>query len=351
MTGANGARMRDSCGTLRDRWYVACTAGELGRERPLGRVILEEALVLFRDEAGHAVCLLDRCLHRNAMLSEGTLREGCLRCPYHGWTYDAQGRCVQVPCGSATPRTALERFPTRELDGLVWVYMGDPASIRCEPWRFPHHGERGWTHYYMVTPFENDVTNCAENFVDVPHTVFVHAGWFRSERRMHVRAEVERTEDAVLVTYHQERDSIGFSRFILNPTGEPMTHTDRFHMPNVTRVDYHFGDRRSFIINSQCTPVGPLRTLVYTYICFRLGLGALDLLGRWLLPPYTRKVIRQDVEILANQGRSLGRYGARFLNGEADLIHQWIESLRDWAALGETGPRPGPAREGISFTL
>ena len=344
--------MRDRCGTLRDRWYVACTAEELTRKKPLGRVILEEALVLWRDAAGRARCFRDRCLHRNAKLSEGDLEDGCLRCPYHGWTYDETGRCIRIPSEGPEgipPRKPIASFPVLEQDDLVWVWMGDPDEAHGTPFRMPHRNEPGWQTYYMVTDFENDVTNCAENFMDVPHTVFVHAGWFRSRTRKKIKATVERTEDSVLVTYEQPNDSIGFSRLILNPTGEPMVHTDKFYMPNVTRVDYDFGPRRGFVITSQCTPVSDLQCRVYTLISFRLGSRILDAIGRWLLPPYTRQVIWQDVVIMKNQGESLRRYGREFMHSPADVLHRYIESLRAWAEGGEQGPRPRPAKTEIEF--
>jgi len=345
--------MRDQCGTLRDRWYVAARSSDVSSAAPVGRKILEENLVLYRGDKGEPLCFRDRCLHRNAQLSEGKIDRGCLVCPYHGWSYDGEGRCVRIPSESpqdfVRPLRTLERFATRERDGLVWVFMGEAASAPGEPFRFPHHGERGWESYYMLTRFENDVTNCAENFIDVPHTLSVHGTWFRDEVKRKIRATVERTRDAVHVTYHHESDRIGLWGRIMNPWNEPVEHTDRFFMPNVTRVDYSFGGRRSFIITSQCTPVAPLETLVYTGISYRLGSRALDRLARVWLPRYTRKVIEQDVAILANQGRSLRTYGREFLNAEADIHHFYVESLRDWAERGEVGPPPEPEKREVTF--
>jgi phenylpropionate dioxygenase-like ring-hydroxylating dioxygenase large terminal subunit len=344
--------LRDRCGLLRDYWYVACLSESLTK-RPLGRVIMDEALVLFRDRRGEVHCLRDRCLHRNAQLSEGFVVDDHLVCPYHAWAFDTQGACKQIPSarrGSPLPKKKLPCFPVREQDGLVWVFMGDSAAAAgVEPFAMPHHGERGWKTYYMETLFENDVTNCVENFMDVPHTVTVHSKVFRSETGREVRATVERTDDSVLVTYHQEQDEIGFSTLILNPTREPVSHTDKFYMPNVTRVDYDFGTKRSFVITSQCTPETETRTRVYTSIAFRLGNRLLNRIGRMVLPPYTRLVIEQDVEIMANQGRSLRRYGEEFLNSEADLLHRYIESLREWAQGGGEGPKPRPTQEEILF--
>ncbi len=103
-------------------------------------------------------------------------------------------------------------------------------------------------------------------------------------------------------------------------------------MPNVTRVDYTFGDERAFVITSTCTPRAPFDTLVYTLISFRLGHPLLALLGRLLLPWYTRRVIEQDVEIMQLQGENLAYHGKeQFRSSPADLLHEHIEALRDHA--------------------
>ena len=82
---------------------------------------------------------------------------------------------------------------------------------------------------------------------------------------------------------------------------------------------------------------------------FLRGSGLLNKLGQYLLPPYTRQVIWQDVVIMANQGKSLRNYGSEFLNSEADLLHRYIESLRSWAESGGRAPRPQPTKEDIVF--
>lgn len=349
--------MRWSCGTLNERWYVAALSRQVTGKKPFASTVMEEPLVLFRGADGRATALRDRCLHRNAALSGGALFDGCIGCPYHGWTYDATGACVVVPSEGpgAAPRVGrrVQHFPTVEQDGLVWVYLGEPANAATAPapYRFPHAGEPGWRSYMMLTPFDGDVTDLVENFMDVPHTAFVHAGWFRKAGTgKKAEVTVERTSDAVHVEYFQPDDSIGFSRWLLNPDGKPMTHTDRFYMPNVTRVDYMWGERRGFVISSQITPVSPDRALVYTYIAFRFGV--FNPVARALLPAYTRVVIDQDVRIMANQTANLRRFGGRRFHGTAaDLIHRAIESLRDHAHGGGRGPAPEPFQTRISLWM
>ena len=80
-----------------DDWYVACASSELADRKPLASTIYDTPLVLFRDSAGTACALLDRCPHRNVPLSIGKMRDGQIMCVYHGWRFDGAGSCRAVP--------------------------------------------------------------------------------------------------------------------------------------------------------------------------------------------------------------------------------------------------------------
>jgi phenylpropionate dioxygenase-like ring-hydroxylating dioxygenase large terminal subunit len=103
-----------------------------------------EDLVLFRDDQGQPGLLGIHCAHRGADLSYGRLEDGGLRCIYHGWLYDRNGRCLEQP-GEPTGSTFHERirqtaYPCVERAGVVFTYMGPgeppllpraPAPIRA----------------------------------------------------------------------------------------------------------------------------------------------------------------------------------------------------------------------------
>lgn len=351
--------LRDHDGLLRENWYIAGLARELSvsSSRPLSTVLYETPLVIYRDEKGKLQAALDRCLHRGAKLSEGTCVQGRLRCPYHGWTYGADARLCDVPSEGqekAPPKTrwALPTFPVFEQDGVIWVWMGEKAPPSLPSWRFPYAEDPEWTGYFMVTDFHNEVTHLVENFMDVPHTVFVHDTWFRKRREIKVPITVQLQRSRVLVTYEQPDDNIGFSAKVLNPSRAPMSHTDEFIFPNITRVDYRFGDR-GYVINSQCTPLGRYHTRVYTWISYRLFEGTIGrVANRVLLRAmqfYTRQVIEQDVEIMKNQGTNLQRLdeqgaGSPFRSTAADELHLAVERLREMGKLGDE------QRESVAWT-
>ena len=88
---------------LRNHWYVAASAEEIGR-KSLRRLLLNEPVVMFRSEAGQVVAFEDRCPHRHLPLSMGKLDGDVLQCHYHGLRFGIDGRCVRMP--RARARTA-----------------------------------------------------------------------------------------------------------------------------------------------------------------------------------------------------------------------------------------------------
>lgn len=159
----------------KNHWYIACASSKL-RDAPRGARILDEQLVVFRGAGGAPVVLEDRCPHRQAPLSRGSLRDHTLQCAYHGWRFDQAGHCVDIPslgAGSSMPsgirvptRTAIERAP------YIWVWMGDaPADVSRVP-AIPQFEDLRWNQ--GTTVIECSALTAVENFFDPVHTAFLH---------------------------------------------------------------------------------------------------------------------------------------------------------------------------------
>lgn len=321
---------------FKDFWYAVAESREVRCDRVVSAKLLGEWLAIFRDENGRAVALVDRCLHRCAQLSKGSARAGRLQCAYHGWVYDGSGQVVGVPSEGPDKTKAAKRaakaFPVREVDDYIYVRLCDPAGAEPTPFRIPHYGERGWGAIRLKNLFKNNVTNCVENFLDIPHTAFVHPKIFRVTKNEKLAARVHRSKGSVTVSYHNERANLGMFSWFLNPSGQKIKHTDSFHMPNVTSVDYDFGPRRRFIITSQSVPLTDEETLVYTDLTYNYGVW--NRLSRPIIRWQAQTIIDQDIAILGNQMETIKKYGAHFSNTEADVIHVLIESIRDEIARG-----------------
>lgn len=329
-------RQRDA--NIVNNWYIACLSNEVDRSKAISRKIYDKDYVIFRDSNNKAVVLLNRCLHRLTQMHTGRVIDGQLACPYHGWRYDSNGNVTHIPSEGPNQREkklCSKPLPSYEQDGCIWVWMGeDEPSEKTPPWRFPYYQDKKWVKYFMITEFDNEVTNLCENFMDVPHTIYVHQDWFRNQAYKKVPMSVETKDARVLVTYKQENDQIaGLLYRLLNPNKAPMKHTDEYIYPNLTRVDYTFEDKYGFIINSQNTPVSTLKSRTYTYIAYRMA--AFNKLVKPFIHFYTRQVIEQDVDIMKEQGRALAiDPTTNFRSTDADELHIAIERLRQFGRQG-----------------
>src|SRR5947199_1005297 len=99
---------------------------------------VSEDLVAFRDRSGKVGLVEANCSHRGASLFFGRNEESGLRCVYHGWKYDVEGHCVDMPSeppeSSFKERVRHRAYPCRERGGVVWTYMGS----RSEPPPLPN---------------------------------------------------------------------------------------------------------------------------------------------------------------------------------------------------------------------
>jgi vanillate O-demethylase monooxygenase subunit len=161
---------------VRNAWYPLAYAKEVGTE-PLCRTLFGRDLVAFRDADGVAAVLDDRCPHKSAPLSMGTVTDGVIACPYHGMEFDRSGACRRIP-GQATipPKARVTAYAVLERFGLVWIWPGDPA--KADPALLPAlplSEVPGWTTFHGPRlVFESHIANIVENLVDPAHTSFVH---------------------------------------------------------------------------------------------------------------------------------------------------------------------------------
>jgi len=160
---------------LRNRWYAAAEAAELG-PLPVGRIFLNEPVVLYRTPGGAPVALEDRCCHRRAPLSKGKVEGANLRCGYHGFLYDSTGQVIWVPGQDKVPPDARVRsYPVVEKHGMVWIWMGekarrDEALIPDFHWNV----EPGWVSTGAYLPVAANHMLLVDNLMDLSHVPFLH---------------------------------------------------------------------------------------------------------------------------------------------------------------------------------
>ena len=174
------ARGTEMGNLLRRFWTPFLLSDELPRpDCPPVRVrLMGESLVAFRDSSGRIGLLAERCPHRRASLYFGRNEESGLRCIYHGWKFDIEGQCVDMPSEPATSnykeKVRQPAYPTAERGGVVWAYLG-PSDATPELPGF------AWldlppSHVHVTKRLERTSwVQGLEGGVDSAHSNFLHA--------------------------------------------------------------------------------------------------------------------------------------------------------------------------------
>ena len=164
---------------FRRYWIPALLSEELPRPNcpPVRVQLLSERLIAFRDTEGRIGVMDEFCAHRGVSLWFGRNEESGLRCPYHGWKYDVTGQCIEVPSEPVSSgfcqKIKLKSYPTIDLGGVIWVYMGPSAEQPPAPdFEWVHLPK---SHVYISKRWqESNYLQAMEGGINSSHVSFLH---------------------------------------------------------------------------------------------------------------------------------------------------------------------------------
>ena len=184
---------------LRRYWQPTLLSSELPDNdgAPLRVRLLAEDLIAFRDTNGKVGLVDAFCPHRRAPMFFGRNEECGLRCVYHGWKFDTEGKCVDMPSEPTdSPMKAGMRimaYPTIEKAGVIWAYMG-PPDLQPEPpdyeWmRAPN------THRHVSKTYEScNYVQAMEGGLDTAHSSYLHNNALGDATRLRTRDRTPRID-------------------------------------------------------------------------------------------------------------------------------------------------------------
>ena len=168
-------------------WIPVALAEELPEPDcpPIRLKVLSENLVAFRDTNGNVGLIDNFCPHRRASMFFGRNEECGLRCVYHGWKFDIDGDCVDMPSEPAESnfkdKVKIKAYPTQEFGSVIWAYMG-PGHLRPElpqfEWALVPDGHR------LVTRWTQDSNfmQALEGEIDSAHINYLHSTFEPGQR-------------------------------------------------------------------------------------------------------------------------------------------------------------------------
>lgn len=221
---------------LRRAWQPVCLSEEL-RDLPKRIKILGEDLVAFRDRGGRVGVLDAHCIHRGTSLEYGRIEERGIRCCYHGWHFDVDGRCLQQPGEPATSRYKDEvcqpAYPVTEFAGLVFVYMGPLDKQPVFP-LYDNLKEDGavlttYRNYSRGIVAECNWLQIQENVMDPVHTAILHS---MINRTHFIDAFAAMPE----LKFEETEMGMKYIRTSVLPSGRQLVRVLEIFMPNVRAV-------------------------------------------------------------------------------------------------------------------
>lgn len=242
-------------GTLLRRYWHPVGVSQHVTAKPQRVKVLGEELVLYRGQSGETHLMQLRCAHRSVALDYGRVEGDCIRCPYHGWLYDATGQCLDQPAepeGSKYKNEIkLRSYKTQEFSGAVFGYMGpEPAPL------LPLYDVLRWEDGVKDLTVQNvnaNWLNHVENIVDISHLAWLHGYTFP-------------VYGGRKVTYHWERTDFGVNNRMLIE-GIEDDHISCYGYPTVNRFALPAIDKNGELVRSLIwrVPVDDASTLLYFF--------------------------------------------------------------------------------------
>ena len=185
-TEVNDALCKTGPGTIMGRlfrryWIPLLISTELPENdgAPLRVTVLSEKLLAFRNTDGTVGLIDEFCAHRGVSLWFGRNEEHGIRCPYHGWKYDVNGQCVEVPSepdeSGYCQKIKLKSYQCVEQGGVIWTYMGEESEKPPLP-KFEWNLVPPENRYVSKRWQESNYLQAMEGGIDSSHVSFLHSG-------------------------------------------------------------------------------------------------------------------------------------------------------------------------------
>jgi phenylpropionate dioxygenase-like ring-hydroxylating dioxygenase large terminal subunit len=246
-------------------WHPVARSVDVAVE-PCQVTLLDRKVVLWRAASGSVVAAPDRCPHREAPLSAGSVKDGCLSCAYHGWTFGDGGRCVEVPSAGdgvpPPPRAHLNVYECDERYGLVWVCLGAPLMP------IPTIVQDTDPSFRRInTPVEVWQTSTTH----MTHFPFVHTGTFGGAQDTKVpRFELHALDDE-FYGYRYEIIADNKIGALVSGQEQSVVHrvmTTGFNLPFIVRSTIEYDTGLQHILLLLSTPIDDV-TSYFTFVVWR----------------------------------------------------------------------------------
>lgn len=342
---------------LRNIWYYGLPGSRLKRGKMLAKTLLGEPILWGRRQDGSVFALRDICPHRGIPLSCGRFDGKEVECSYHGWRFNGEGDCTEIPALVEGQTLDLKRFGVnsylvREVQGNIWIYMSDRKTDRdlslpkpeMDVPRVAEFGDRPYQ-FLETVHFPCFVDHAVVGLMDPAHSPFVHqAWWWRSEGNFQEQARLFVPSPYGFTMARHKIDIVTPMYRLLGGGRVPETEIS-FQLPGIRIEELRAGE--SIITNlTAVTPLSETETEVNFIAYWNVPwLGALVP----FLRPFAKAFLNQDRRVVVQQQIGLKHDPPLMLINDADTQAKWYYQIKNefFRAVAEGRKFENPIKERI----
>lgn len=334
---------------LTDLWYFAMAGRHLKAGRTVAKTIAGEPFLIGRDTAGKVFALRDLCPHRGMPLSFGRFDGREVECCYHGWRFDTTGTCTAIPALSETStldcrRIRVRRYPCREHQGVVWLFLGEDRDDLPPVPEVPDIGDRV-PNLAHVVDLPCNADHGIVGLIDPAHGPYVHRSWWwRSGKKFREKAKAFAPNPLGFTMVKHRPSSNSPAYRLLGGKGEVTTEID-FRLPGIRTEIVRVGEHR-FCGLTAVTPITENTSAFHHVIYWTSPRVSL---AKPFLAVFMKRFLAQDGVAFRKQGVGLAHSPPLMLVEDPDRQARWYFALKKefTAAKKEGRPVRNPVDETV----
>ena len=274
-------------------WYVICRKDEIEENKILLKYVFDQEIIIWKKKE-RIMAWENLCIHRGSRLSLGSIKNGILKCAYHGWEYNQDAQCVKIPSQpdiKIPKKACVKNYKVIEKMNMVWINLSKDTNDFVNIKEF---NERNFNHVasgpYLI---KASAPRAIENFLDVAHFPFVH------ENHLGVK-DKPIIDDYDVVSSNKGIHASNVKVFQPNPDGTnksgKIIYDYHVHSPFVASLGKDVSKKERFVLVFYVTPISETKSMIYTLTL--MNFGKLD---DKIVRDYQDFITAQDVPIVESQ--------------------------------------------------
>jgi len=298
-------------------WFVYSSLDALDKGI-VSRELFGIKYIAFKNSSNDILVTIDSCPHRGYPLSKGLISNDNLQCSYHGWKFNQNGDCIQVPGTQNCPKFKLKLITYHSHEGYLWICLGEKQSLPSfELMKNSIESSLLFNinaHHFLIF----------ENTFDRMHIPTVHKN-FVTKTSKTVKYRIKCHQDKLEITNLSEGKQVGFLSSLFGSNSDIAI--ERYIYPGIIQLEFLQKTKTKLLFTIFLSPVNKDKTQLEVKIQYCKSHLLLSPILTPLLRWFTKRITQQDIKYLENQHSKLRDSNLSFSHTAQDYVYKYLEEI------------------------